>query len=234
MAIYKPRRDDLENQLNKGALWAVTYGDLMSFLMIFFLVLFSFSMMKADKGKSRKYEESLGNIQKAFGGRINTKRVERAKVQEVEDTVEDKLKQSMAINQMSSVVQIDANERRIRLILDEAVLFDSGRADLKERAKEVLKKIAVELNKVPNEVLVEGHTDNIPIHTGRYATNLELSMARASSVIMFFQSADVKIDPKRLAGIGYGEYRPISETSNSTPEGRAKNRRIEISLLKTQ
>ncbi len=236
MAIYKPRRDDLENQLNKGALWAVTYGDLMSFLMIFFLVLFSFSISKSsgDKGKSRKYEESLGNIQKAFGGRINTKRVERAKEQEVEDTVADNLKQSMAINKMSNVVQIDANERRIKLILSEAVLFDSGKADLKDRAKEVLKEIAVELNKVPNEVLVEGHTDNIPIHKGRYSTNLELSMARASSVIQFLQSSGIDIDPKRLAGIGYGEYRPITETSNDTPEGRAKNRRIEISLLKTQ
>ena len=232
MAIYKPRRDDLENQLNKGALWAVTYGDLMSFLMIFFLVLFSFSMVKSsgDTGKSRKYEEPLGNIQKAFGGAKNTKRVERAKVQEAEDTVEDKLKQSMAINQLSNVVQIDANERRIKLILSEAVLFDSGKAELKARAKEVLKQIAVELNKAPNEVLVEGHTDNVPIHKGRYETNLELSMARASSVIQYLQSPDVNMDPKRLAGIGYGEYHPV--TDNNTPEGRAKNRRIEISLLK--
>ena len=228
--IYKNRRDELENQLNRGALWAVTYGDLMSYLMIFFLVLFSFSIAKTDKTKSRKYEESLDNIQKAFGGKIDTKRVERAKVKEQEDNVADKIKQSMANNQMAGLVQIDSNERRVKLVLTEAVLFDSGKADLKDRAKEVLKPIAEELRKLPNEVLVEGHTDNIPMHKGRYATNWELSMARAYSVIKFLE--ETGMNPKKLAGIGYGENRSVAD--NTTIEGRAKNRRIEISLLKTE
>ena len=229
MAIYKPRRDEVENQLNKGALWAVTYGDLMSYLMIFFLVLFSFSLAKTDKTKSRKYEESLSNIQKAFGGKVDEKRVERAKAQEQEDNVADKIKQSMENNQMSSLVQIDSNERRVKLVLTEAVLFDSGKADLKERAKEVLKPIVEELKKLPNDVLVEGHTDNIPIRKGRYSTNWELSMARAYSVIKFMQ--ELGMDPKRLAGSGYGDNHPAAE--NTTLAGRAQNRRIEISLIKT-
>lgn len=230
MGVYRPRREEVENQLNKGALWAVTYGDLMSYLMIFFLVLFSFSIAKTDKTKSRKYEESLSNIQKAFGGKVDEKRLERAKAQEQEDQMEDKLKQSMADNQMSGLVQIDANERRVRLVLTEAVLFDSGKADLKERAKEVLLPITGELKKMPNDVLVEGHTDNVPIRSGRYHTNWELSMARAYSVIQFMEQAG--IEPRKLAGIGYGENRPASE--NTSAEGRAKNRRIEISLLKTE
>lgn len=228
--IYRNRRDELENQLNKGALWAVTYGDLMSYLMIFFLLLFSFSIAKTDKTKSRKYEESLVNIQKAFGGKASDKRVERAKVQEQEDNVADKIKESMANNQMSSLVQIDSNEHRVKLVLTEAVLFDSGKADLKGRAKEVLKPIAEELKKLPNDVLVEGHTDNVPIHTGRYSTNWELSMARAYSVIKFLE--ETGMSPKKLAGIGYGENRSVAE--NTTVAGRAKNRRIEISLLKTE
>ncbi|MCX5784062.1 MAG: OmpA family protein [Elusimicrobia bacterium] len=228
--IYKNRRDELENQLNRGALWAVTYGDLMSYLMIFFLVLFSFSIAKTDKAKSRKYEESLVNIQKAFGGKIDTKRIERAKVQEQEDNVANNIKKSMESNQMSNLVAIDSNERRVRLVLTEAVLFDSGKSDLKERAKEILRPIAEELKKMPNDVLVEGHTDNVPIHKGRYATNWELSMARAYSVIKFLEGTGMS--PKRLAGIGYGENRPVGE--NTTLEGRAKNRRIEISLLKTE
>ncbi|MBI4351871.1 MAG: OmpA family protein [Elusimicrobia bacterium] len=228
--IYKNRRDELENQLNKGALWAVTYGDLMSYLMIFFLVLFSFSISKADKSKSRKYEESLVNIQKAFGGKADDKRVARAKAQEREEGVADKIKQSMAENRMSGLVQIDSNERRVKLVLTEAVLFDSGKADLKERAKEILKPIAEELKKIPNDVLVEGHTDNVPMHKGRYETNWELSMSRAYSVIKFME--ETGMDPKKLAGIGYGENRSVAE--NTTPEGRAKNRRIEISLLKTE
>ena len=229
--IHRSRRDELENQLNKGALWAVTYGDLMSYLMIFFLVLFSFSIAKTDKSKSRKYEESLVNIQKAFGGKSDGKRVERAKVQEQEEGVAASLKQSMADNQMSGLVQIDSNERRVKLVLTEAVLFDSGKADLKERAKEVLRPITEELKKLPNDVLVEGHTDNVPIYGKRkFETNWELSMARAYSVIKFME--EVGLQPKRLAGIGYGENRPVVE--NNTGEGRAKNRRIEISLLKTE
>ena len=113
-------------------------------------------------------------------------------------------------------------------MLTEGVLFDSGKTDLKERAKDILKPIADELQKVSNDVLVEGHTDNVPIKKGRYSSNFELSMARAYGVIEFLQSTGM--DPKRLAGLGYGEYRPV--TDNTTPEGRAKNRRIEISLLK--
>ena len=129
--IYRNRRDELENQLNKGALWAVTYGDLMSYLMIFFLMLFSFSVAKNDKTKSRKYEESLAGIQKSFGGKVDEKRMERAKAQENESKLESNLKESMATNDLSSLVQIQSNERKVKLVLTEGVLFGSGRADLK-------------------------------------------------------------------------------------------------------
>lgn len=225
MAIYKQRRDEVENQFNKGALWAVTYGDLMSYLMIFFLVLFSFSVSKTDKTKNRKYEESLGNIQKAFGGKAGTQRLERAIAKENEEATAKKLKESVA----SNLVQVESSEKRIKLVLTEGVLFDSGRADLRERAKEVLKPIVDELKKLPNEVIVEGHTDNVPIKSGRYSTNWELSMARAYSVISYMES--LGMDKRKLAGIGYGENRPVGENTNH--EGRARNRRIEISLMKT-
>jgi len=226
MAVYRPRRDDLENNLNKGALWAVTYGDLMSYLMIFFLVLFSFSISKADKSKSRKYEESLGNIQKAFGGKADQKRLDRAKAQENEEAAAEKLMESV----QSSLVQVESSEKKIKLVLTEGVLFDSGKADLKEKAKTILLPIVDELKKLPNEVVVEGHTDNVPIKSGRYATNWELSMARAYSVISYLQS--MGMSPKKLAGIGYGENRPVAD--NLTPVARARNRRIEISLIKSE
>jgi chemotaxis protein MotB len=225
MGVYRSRRDELENQLNRGALWAVTYGDLMSYLMIFFLVLFSFSIAKTDKAKSRKYEESLANIQRAFGGKADVQRLERAMAKEQEEAAGDKLMESVS----SNLVQVEQNEKKIKLVLTEGVLFSSGRADLQDRAKEVLKPIVDELKKLPNEVIVEGHTDNVPIRSGRYSTNWELSMARAYSVISYFE--ELGMDKKRLAGIGYGENRPVAE--NTTSVGRAKNRRIEISLMKT-
>jgi len=225
MGVYRSRRDELENQLNRGALWAVTYGDLMSYLMIFFLVLFSFSIAKTDKAKSRKYEESLANIQRAFGGKADVQRLERAMAKEQEEAAGEKLKESVS----SSLVQVEQTEKKIKLVLTEGVLFSSGRADLQDRAKEVLKPIVDELKKLPNEGVWEGHTDNVPIRSGRYSTNWELSMARAYSVISYFE--ELGMDKKRLAGIGYGENRPVAE--NTTFDGRAKNRRIEISLMKT-
>lgn len=225
MGVYRNRRDELENQLNKGALWAVTYGDLMSYLMIFFLVLFSVSMSRTDKVKNRKYEQSLSNIQKAFGGEANSEGLQRAQAQENEEAAAEKIKETV----QSNLVQIESSEKKLKLVLTEAVLFDSGRADLKSRAREALKPIVDELKKLPNDVVVEGHTDNVPVRGGRYPTNWELSMARAYSVISYME--ELGMDKKKLAGIGYGENRPVSD--NLSPDGRSKNRRIEISLLKT-
>lgn len=227
--IYRSRRDELENQLNKGALWAVTYGDLMSYLMIFFLVLFSASIAKGDKAKSRKYEQSLVNIQKSFGGTPDLKNLDRAIAREKEDNVVTSLKESVQNQELNSLVQIQSNERKVKLVLTEGVLFASGSADLKDPAKKVLAPIAAELIKVPNDIIIEGHTDNVPVKGGKYSSNWELSMARAYSVLLFF--AQQGIAPQQLAGIGYGENRPAGD--NATAEGRAKNRRIEISLMKT-
>ena len=227
--IYRQRRDDLQNRLNKGALWAVTYGDLMSYLMIFFLMMFSFSISKADKTKSRKYEESLANIQKSFGGKTDAKRMERAKAQENESRVESNLEKSMEAGGISSLVQIQSNARMVKLVLTEGVLFASGKADLKEPARRVLAPIAAELKKIPNSIIIEGHTDNVPIKHGKYSSNWELSMARAYSVLLFM--SEQGINAKQLAGMGYGENLPVGD--NATSGGRAKNRRIEISLMKT-
>jgi len=229
MSIYKRRRDEIENELNKGALWAVTYGDLMSYLMIFFLVLFSFSVARTDKTRSRKYEESLGNIQKAFGGKADSRGLERAKAKEQESQVESNLKESMQVGVLANLVQVQSSERKVKLVLTEGVLFASGRSDLKEPAKKVLAPIAAELKKIPNDVLIEGHTDNVPIKSGKYSSNWELSMARAYSVLQFMQEQG--LPRKQLAGIGYGDNRPAGD--NATAAGRAQNRRIEISLMKT-
>lgn len=94
----------------------------------------------------------------------------------------------------------------------------------------MLRPIIAELQKLPNDIVVEGHTDPVPIKRGRYHTNWELSMARAYSVLEYMEQLGV--DRKKLAGIGYGDNRPLHD--NATAEGRAKNRRIEISLMKTE
>lgn len=230
MGVYRNRREELENQLNKGALWAITYGDLMSYMMIFFLMMFSFAVAKQDKSKSRKYEESMNNIQSAFGGKKDQKTLDREKARKDVDNVETKLKESMQTDELANLVQIQSNERKVKLVLTEGVLFSSGHADLKDKAKAVLAPIAAELKKLPNDIIIEGHTDNVPIKSGKYTSNWELSMARAYSVLEFF--VEQGIPARNLAGMGYGENRPIGD--NATIPGRAQNRRIEISLMRAE
>lgn len=229
MAIYRIRKDDLENQLNKSALWAVTYGDLMSYLMIFFLILFSFSIAKQDRSKQRKYEESLIKIQQTFGGVVSSEYLSKKTQEKKEEDFEEKVKEMQKEN-LNNIMEIETNEKRVKLILKEAVLFDSGSATLKEGAKKILLQVCEELKKLPNQIIIEGHTDNVPIKGGKYLSNFELSMARAYSVIDFMQKNG--IEPKRLSGIGYGEHRPIAD--NALLEGRSRNRRIEISLIKSE
>ncbi|MFA6584020.1 MAG: OmpA family protein [Elusimicrobiaceae bacterium] len=219
--------DELENQLNRSAAWAVTYGDLMSYLMIFFLMLFSFSLASSKNKQNRRYEESLANIQKAFGGMENVAQLKRNLAQKKEDELADTLEKSL---KDQSAVTIESLESKIKVVLADSILFDSGRAELKPRAMEVLTIVANELAKIPNNLVVEGHTDNLVIRGGKYSSNWELSMSRAYSVIQFFEKNG--IPSSRLAGIGYGENRPVGE--NATPEGRSKNRRIEIYLIKTE
>lgn len=226
MPRFFERDDELENALNRGALWAITYGDLMSYLMIFFLLLFVFAVAK--EGKTTAYSESLAQIQRAFGGLLSPeelrKLAERKKQEETAKKIEE-----MAQNPMlSQLMQVTTTEEKIRLTLQSPILFDLNSADLKKDALPVLQELAGILLETPNDLVVEGHTDNIPVVGGRYQSNWELSMARAYGVVRFFEQAGV--DPKRLSGAGYGENRPAED--NSTPAGQARNRRIEINLIK--
>ena len=231
MAIRRLRGDELENQLNRGALWAVTYGDLMSYLMIFFLILFSFGASKSGKASSsdRQYQETLVNIQKVFGGQGSSQAYERAVNREKEESMVTQLKEAMDRQNLSQYAKIESWDKKIRLVLADAVLFDSGRADLKSSARDILTTVSEQLRTLPNPIVIEGHTDNVPIRGGRFGSNWELSMFRAYSVLRFFEEHGVP--PGRLSGIGYGEHHPAGD--NSTPDGRKRNRRIEIDLLRT-
>lgn len=232
MAIRRYRREDLENQLNRGALWAVTYGDLMSYLMIFFLILFTFSMGKSSSPTTEKkqYHASLVSIQKVFGGKGSSADYERMIQREREESMVSQLKQSMDKSDLSQYAKIETWDKKVRLVLADAVMFDSGQAKLKKTATKVLSEVATQIKTVPNPVVVEGHTDNMPVRGGAYSSNWELSMARAYAVLRFFEEQG--ISPNRLAGIGYGQYKP--QADNMSPEGRAKNRRIEIDLIREE
>ena len=103
--------------------------------------------------------------------------------------------------------------------------FDTGRAELKKEFVPLLLKIGEVLSKTKGEIIIAGHTDNVPLIGGQFKSNLGLSMARAGSVAEYLLKS-TSIDPKRLSTMGFGEYRPLA--SNDTEAGRQKNRRVEI------
>lgn len=120
---------------------------------------------------------------------------------------------------------------KLSLSMVDKILFDSGRADIKQNGKSVLDRVAEILKKVTDkQIRIEGHTDNVPIGpvlAERYPTNWELSTARSTTVVRYLQERGV--DPRFLSATGYSEYRPVD--SNETDEGKATNRRIEVVLI---
>jgi chemotaxis protein MotB len=124
--------------------------------------------------------------------------------------------------------QIEITQLRegLQLNLAQEILFPSGSAEVSPAGAAVLAKVAERVSSLPHTVVVEGHTDDVPIHSSRYPTNWELAGARASRVVRIL--ADHGVDPKRLSAVSVGEFQP--RAPNDTPEGRAKNRRIEITL----
>ncbi|MFH1856701.1 MAG: OmpA family protein [Candidatus Omnitrophota bacterium] len=127
-------------------------------------------------------------------------------------------------------VSVEKETRGIVVTFVAEVLFDSGKAVIKEEGVDMLEKTASVLKKVDNDISIEGHTDNIPIKYSGWKSNWELSTARALSVLHYLVE-DQNLNPEKLSATGLGEYHPIA--SNEIPEGRQKNRRVEI-IIKPQ
>lgn len=142
------------------------------------------------------------------------------------------LEQQMRTELESRDVTISELQGRLTIDIVDRVLFDSGEAELKPEGQQVLLKVARILQQHTNrQVQVIGHTDNVPIHNrtkGGFTDNWSLSAGRATAAVRFLQE-QAKVDPRRLAAVGMGEFRPLSD--NATAEGRARNRRIAVVIL---
>lgn len=209
MTAWEEREEDLEAQLNKGALWAVTYGDMMSYLMLLFLILFV-----AGASKSVAIQMSLMAAEEMFGGKAHKFYKEFG---------------GGGGAGAQQIARMEIRENKMRMIFAAPVLFDSGSAALKPESEEHLARLASALKDLPNAVQVEGHTDDRPLAPGvAFKSNWELSAARAFAVLRFFEARG--LPPHRLSAIGYGEFRPLKP--NDTAEGRAANRRIEVNITR--
>jgi chemotaxis protein MotB len=232
--------------------WLVSYADFITLLFATFTALYALS--KADASKAKAVADGL---REAFGvggakmvpmealdvngipsdksrlptgeGNQNTppaptKEAGKQEFEEIKKQVEEYLMTKGMLNKVS----IDQTERGLVVSLKEAGFFESGNADVKEEAYKVLEELAKKIVQYRNPVRIEGHTDNVPIHSRTYPTNWELSSARATNVVRALTER-FHIPPGKLSASGYGDSRP--KTSNDTPAGRARNRRVDIVIL---
>ena len=159
--------------------------------------------------------------------RIDALEKEKESAVQSHKSLEDEMRAALE----SKDVAISNLQGKLTVNILDRVLFDSGEAQLKPDGEAVLRKVAAILTQHPElKIHVIGHTDNVPFRAGggRFPTNWELSTARATSAVRFLCES-CGVDPKRLGAVGYGEFRPVAD--NSTPEGRARNRRIAITIL---
>jgi len=222
--------------------WLTTFGDLMALLLTFFVLLLSFSSTNKEE-----FQNAIGALQGALGVldgepiltspvKLNVPIV-RGDITEARPTTADASTQE---GQFRTAIGHERNQDRepavevvqsaggIRIRIRDSMLFDTGRAEVKPAFRPLLKRIGDVLCCIPNEVVVEGHTDDVPIHTEQFPSNYWLSSARALKV-MEAMMGDAHVPGERLVAVGYGQYRPLA--SNDTPEGRASNRRVEIEVL---
>ncbi len=192
---------DQEQENDATHLWIISYSDFMTILMIFFLMLFAHRIWAKKVFWAEEQIHQMRSVQESQKGMIQ---------------------------RLNRLAEVDVQAERIDIHLPDALLFESGKSDLRESAKLLIGQIQPELNAFQGEIVVEGHTDNQPLGShGRYRSNWELSVARAFSVIRCLM--DGGMSPEHLSARGYGPYRPRS--LNDTAEHRAENRRIEIILL---
>jgi len=236
MAIRRKRSDSADS----SATWLVTFADLMTLLLSFFVLLLSMSSM--DKSILRDvvshFVGDMGLAPKKGAGRITTKFEFMDRVianpaealdnpQRIKDLLfpDEILPEGMARSTLDENLQVLVRPEGIALVLSDGLLFDTGESALKEDSRKLLAEFARFLASVTMPVNVSGYTDNVP---SSRTDNYTLSAQRAMSVLSFFLQQG--FDPRRFSVSAYADAFPLGD--NDTPEGRAKNRRVEI-LLKT-
>lgn len=208
---------------DENPLWLIVLCDLMTNLMLFFLVMYSFVLQTPTKRVEwlKTFEAAqLVETPQAKADAVINEFKERESAAALVQLVRN--------SSLSSLADVEVTERTIRVSLRSHLLFGTAQADLKEDTNRTLGLLVLVLKEIPNDVIVEGHTDDVPITAGPYRTNWELSVGRSSSVID--QLIREGIPPARLIAAGYGPYHPLAP--NATAEGRARNRRVEIVILR--
>lgn len=220
--------------------WLITYSDMITLLLIFFIVMYSLS--KVDVARFKTLSESLAAVFGAGGmvmdspgpaiipGNVSSQvqdEIEKAQLNQLKNKLENYIQE----NGLNAKVSVTTEERGIVLSFQDDVLFELGSDQLTPQAETILDKVAPILIDTPNYIRVEGHTDNLPIRTSRFPSNWELSSARATNVVRELITTH-HFSPQKLSVAAYGEYRP--RVPNTSDENRQLNRRVNLVILRSK
>ncbi|HSR36742.1 MAG TPA: flagellar motor protein MotB [Desulfurivibrionaceae bacterium] len=215
--------------------WMVTFGDMMSLMLCFFILLLSFSNMDRPS-----FEKVSGSMREAFGAQREIISFEPPIGEQViapqPEPVISGLRQQMteAFKEQIGTGQITVEGRgdQVTVRMRDSLAFDSGRAEIKDGFTPLLDKLAAALAQNEMVLLVGGHTDNVPLRAdAAYSSNWSLSAARAVAVVEFLASRH-QLPAHRLSAVGYADGEPVA--SNASEEGRAQNRRVEFRITTRQ
>jgi len=246
--VSKKRRQE-PHEDHPDETWLIPYSDLLTLLLALFIVLYSVSSLNVSKLQELQEAFSIafnsgfgllskssvvdnGNMAEDAKQRIHSKSQEELKQEEQQslEKLKRQLDQYIRQNGLSSQLETQLNQSQLMITIRDNALFASGSADIKPESRKLAVAIGQMLQNYKDyEVIVSGHTDNQPINTPEFASNWELSSKRAINFMKILLQ-NKAFDPRRFSAIGYGEYRPVD--SNDTEAGRARNRRVEVSILR--
>lgn len=227
------RRRRSEPSSRAGApAWMVTYGDAVTLLLAFFVLLFTFSTIDLQRFQ-QIMSAFQGSISVLDGGRtVTTDQSLETQMSELDleqlQRLHAELQEFLEVEGLTGSVEVHLEERGVTVRFADQLFFDLGQAVLKPEAVGVLESLSPILRDIPNPIRIEGHTDDLPIQTAQFPSNWELSTRRATSVIRHLVE-NHGFSPQRLSAAGYGEHRPLTE--NDTAEKRAQNRRVDIVIM---
>lgn len=228
--------------------YMLTYSDMITLLMMFFIIMYASSNVDATKyrqisdsfkiafsggqtivgsGDSMDAKNSSARSNKESNVQVKNDKVnqqEENRLNQVKQTIDNYIQQ----NNMTGSVSTEIEERGLVVSIRDTLFFDSGKADVKPEFQKKIVEIGKILNTIDNYIRIEGHTDNVPISNYKYMDNLDLSTSRSNAVLRVLANQS-NINPKRLTSMGYGEQRPIAD--NNTEAGREKNRRVDIVVI---
>lgn len=225
--------------------WLTTFSDLMSLLLTFFILLYSMSTIDVQKFKNitnslQAILSGVGQpmiIEGGYEGNDSIqiddiiKQDEKIRSEITSEKIQamyDKVANYVLDQGLDAKVTVTSNRRGVFVDIKETILFEPGKAELKTSGVQILKQLKGLVIDFDNEMVIEGHTDDVPMNSAIYPSNWELSTARGVSVVRYLSEVE-GIDPLRLSAIGYGEYRPI--VPNNSVKNRASNRRVNILII---